>query len=99
MTYTANIPHTPLPLQGTNPECPSAPKRSVQKKRRFKNYTQEELGPPIILNFGNVENINNFNTPQNSPRENSDEKYLWAPKKIRKVSNINGFHAKNLFGV
>lgn len=93
MTYTGNLPQTPL--QVTNPEYPSAPK----KKRRFNNYSQEELGPPIILNFGNVENINNFNTPQNSPRENPDEKYLWAPKKIRKVSNINGFHAKNLFGV
>jgi len=93
MTYTGNLPQTPLHLQFTNRKCPLAPK----KKIRFNNYSQEELGPPVILYFGNEENINN--TPVNSPRENPDEKYLWAPKKNRKVSNINGFHAKNLFGV
>ena len=97
MTNTANIPQTPLHLQVTNPKMPSVPK----KKRRFNNYTQKELGPPVILNFSNEENINNFNTPVNSPRENYDEKDLWAPKKNIKVHNVNfnNFPANNLFGV
>lgn len=105
MTYTDQIPQTPLHVQVTNLICPELP-----RKRRRSNINRE-LPPPLRLNFDdgvefNVgsleldqENEYNLITPPPSPRANFNEEVLWAPRKNRRTSVLNEFNlnSSNLF--